>query len=812
MKGDFSKLRFERKSHYTSVLEQQGRVALDSDHNEQRAIDEYLRAVETLDVIGPFGGPIGDAGFAISISGNTLQIGDGRYYVNGVLCENESPLSYAAQPYLINPAISDSQLLTDLANGRIDSIRVFLEVWRRMVTGLDDPCLREPALGPADTTTRLQTVWRVVAVRIAKPTLQPPPFPSPAGLNIALVNRASALSLLFQPADAAVLANPPAATLGPVGTTVSPAPASATLGPAGTTAPPTPAAAAPDCCTQMYTPVAQPAPGKLSAQTSGASSDCSCQPTPAAGYRGLENQLYRVEVHRGGNESTATFKWSRENASVVCSVLSASGADVIVDSLGPDMNLGLQPGQWVELSDDTELFGPTPNQPGALFQIKSITPEQRIVTLTTPVSAVDPRRNARLRRWEQFGTSATANAVALSTASWFELENGVQVRFAAGDFQPGDYWLITARTATGQIEWPPCGSDGAAFQPPHRVPIYRAPLACIHWDAKTQKPLIDDCRRLFPPLTSVAPGAASNAIHATSINWSNDDLMTFEQLIQNGLIVSVDQPVTGLVDSGNFSVTFEAAMASKVESIVIADKLAPIVLRVEMALDGTVTVQPSSITWMFPFDPTKGGSFRHVQTVDLINNLLQQGLDYGAFARVRVRLLGEKIAGGAANNPLYLDGNTFAKPGTRADHVTPRTDLIFPTGGESKASDFESWFYLAPILRLLSLTLAPTAVTVNATNPNPAVTATLTVNYPPLADTVVNVSVTPPAGALAAVTAPPQVTVLKGQSTAQFPLRVSNTTAQTALNYQIVATLPSKIGLPTTQIATLAVTGFVVLV
>jgi hypothetical protein len=796
MKGDFSRLRFEPRSHYTSVLEQQGRVALDSDRNEQRAIDEYLRAVETLDVIGPFGGPIDDAGFAISVSGNTLQIGDGRYYVNGVLCENETRLPYTAQPYLINPAITDSQLLTDLANGRIESIRLFLEVWRRMVTALDDPCLREPALGPADTTTRLQTVWRVVAQRIAKPTPQPLPFPTPAGINIALVNRASALSLLFQPADAAVLASPPASTLAPAGT----APASA------------PPAAAQDCCTQMYTPVAQPAPGKLSAQTSGASSDCSCQPTPAAGYRGLENQLYRVEVHRGGNESTATFKWSRENASVVFAVLGASGADVVLDSLGPDANLGLQPGQWVELSDDTDLFGPTPNQPGTLFQIKSITPEQRIVTMTTPVSAVDPKRNARLRRWDQFGTSATVNGVALSTASWFDLENGIQVRFAAGDFQTGDHWLITARTATGQIEWPPCGSDGAAFQPPHRVPIYRAPLACIHWDPKAQKPVIDDCRRLVPPLTSVTPGAASNGIHVTGINWSNDDLMTFDQLIQNGLIVSVDQPVTGLVDSGSFSITLEAAMASKVESIVIADKLAPIVLRVEMALDGTVTVQPSSISWMFPFDPSKGGSFRHVQTVDIINNLLLQGLDYGAFARVRVRLLGEKIAGGAGNNPLYLDGQAFAKPGTRADHVTPRTDLIFPSGSQLKASDFDSWFYLAPILRLLGLTLAPTAVTITASNPNPAVTATLTMNYPPLADTIVNVSVTPPAGALPAVTAPAQVTVPKGQSTVQFPLRVSNTTALTVLNYQIVATLPSKIGLPTTQIATLAVTGFVVLV
>ncbi len=52
MKGDFSRLRFDRARNYTSVLAQQGRVQLDSDANEQRAIDEYLRAIGLADIIG----------------------------------------------------------------------------------------------------------------------------------------------------------------------------------------------------------------------------------------------------------------------------------------------------------------------------------------------------------------------------------------------------------------------------------------------------------------------------------------------------------------------------------------------------------------------------------------------------------------------------------------------------------------------------------------------------------------------------------------------------------------------------------------
>jgi len=40
MKGDFSRLRFRPDKNYTSVLQQQGRVALDADANEQCAIND----------------------------------------------------------------------------------------------------------------------------------------------------------------------------------------------------------------------------------------------------------------------------------------------------------------------------------------------------------------------------------------------------------------------------------------------------------------------------------------------------------------------------------------------------------------------------------------------------------------------------------------------------------------------------------------------------------------------------------------------------------------------------------------------------
>ena len=59
MKGDFSRDTFDPVKHFSRVLQQQGRVQLDADWNEQAAILlHYLRTL-AADLIGPFAGPPG---------------------------------------------------------------------------------------------------------------------------------------------------------------------------------------------------------------------------------------------------------------------------------------------------------------------------------------------------------------------------------------------------------------------------------------------------------------------------------------------------------------------------------------------------------------------------------------------------------------------------------------------------------------------------------------------------------------------------------------------------------------------------------
>lgn len=484
MKGDFSRIRFNRKKNYTAVLQQQGRVALDADANEQRAIDNFLRDTQTIDFVGRCGYPnTENRSFKIWVNaqGTGLEIGPGRYYVDGLLCENPETVPYTPQPFLINPAETDETLLANLTQDPTQVILVYLEVWQQLVTALDDPCLAEPALGQADTTARLQTVWRVRAVsrgsmgvKNARPLNQVQS--SVAGKAFVPVRNFTRSGLTFtfpQPQPVTQGSGAPSKTLE-------------------------------DCCAAMRQSFAgMPRPtGRMAALTGAGGEDCSCQPTPAAGYIGLENQLYRVEIHQGGDETQATFKWSRENASVVVGVTQApSGKNVTVDSLGPDANLGFSPNQWVEIYDDSRLFGDQPNQPGNLYQIQSVTPETLTLTMTDTVAPVDPTMYARMRRWDQFGSTVGNEGISLPVTSSYPLENGISVQFKPGQYEPGDYWLIPARTAIGNIEWPPCDSDGSTFQPPHRVPIFRAPLACIEW--QNGDFFVEDCRDPFDNLVDL---------------------------------------------------------------------------------------------------------------------------------------------------------------------------------------------------------------------------------------------------------------------------------------------------------------------
>jgi len=179
MKGDFTRDTFDPARHYSGVLLQQGRVQLDADANEQSAILlHYLRTL-TRDIVGPHAGPVNECGFEIiteqnsnrldsivdearrkylqaEIGNGNFVIGPGRYYVDGILVENEQAILYSEQPgYPFAGSSSPEGLTAGMA------ALVYLDVWERHITFLEDDHIREAALGGRDTCTRAQVVWQV---------------------------------------------------------------------------------------------------------------------------------------------------------------------------------------------------------------------------------------------------------------------------------------------------------------------------------------------------------------------------------------------------------------------------------------------------------------------------------------------------------------------------------------------------------------------------------------------------------------------------------------------------------------------------
>lgn len=374
---------------------------------------------------------------------------------------------------------------------------VVLDAWLREVNALEDPHIREVALGGPDTCERLQTVWQVHVV--------------PYGGEVSPPN-----SPLSSP-----LASPPSSPL--------------------------------DCCSDFpgwdEYKAAVCTTGLMNALAPPAGNNVpQCQLPPAAGYLGLANQLYRVEVFQSGNyNDAATIVWSRDNAMVETPIVCIDAMGfVYVSDLGKDDLHSFGQNDWVEIVDDAaDLLG----EPRFLAQI-SQTPgtaaqppcaatgtQAYMLTLTPPApSRFQNRSNLRLRRWDMPQSPSMlldGNGNPLGTPivpGWIPLENNIQVNFTDGFYATRSYWEIPARTATGDIEWPP-------FQVPNTNPIPQPPhggehsfcrLAIITVTGGDWK--ITDCRCTFPSLTNICAsdicyhGSECEFEAATTVQQALDEL------------------------------------------------------------------------------------------------------------------------------------------------------------------------------------------------------------------------------------------------------------------------------------------------
>lgn len=560
--------------------------------------------------------------------------------------------TYTTQPDYPNPAYAyhpqDTHLsLLNLADDHY-LLLVYLDVWQRYITSLDDPRLREVALGGPDTTGRLQTIGQIEILPINLADEFREMLEKQKSLSEQHQSLTEATGSGGDPNASKSGRSKAARELQDVTTQMEQneqeiAKFSSTL-----------------TCNTSFPEWEQRiahSTGTLNARTHPPA-------TPGnPGYQRLENQLYRVEVHQGTPLDTAnpqnppTFKWSRDNGSIVAAITAVNGNRVTIHGVGPDNNLSFTKGQWVEIEDDTRDLDALP---GFLTKINDVDPISGELILDGVPAGLDMSRHPKLRRWDGTGNIDVSGTT-------IPLESGIEVEFSPGTYKTGDYWLIPARTATGEIEWPPYAvpNTNPIPQPPKGIVHHYSRLALVRM-YRTNTPIVQDCRRWFPPL-------ASQAMHILGINWSNDGEYTRDKL-KEGLRITLDADPDKLsVSSATMIVTVEPTLPGDGESAFI--------------MSGHITVESNIIHWHW-------GREEEGALPEILGKLDIFFRGHRYRPRVRVTLRGHHIWSRQDDHILYLDGQTFGFPALREDGQTALSAIILPSGIGAKASDFESWFYL----------------------------------------------------------------------------------------------------------------------
>lgn len=440
MKGDFSHLQFDPTENFNGVLQQQGRVLLDRDWNEQSRIIQHWEDRAGEDVIGaglaavPVLAPDGFKVVQANVVGTSpnqrveLQLLPGRVWADGLLCylppnatPPASPVTRVAD-YLPAPIDDTPGTIATIAPGVRDI--VVLEVSREELSAFQVPDrLLEPALGGVDTTERvlLRTAFKLYR----------------AGTGETCHNLGDKLK--DDPADKGHL-------------TVRLQPTVTVPG---------------DCPVVM-----------------------------GGGYTGFEHFLYRVEIAAVNTGQPAGFKWSQFNGGLVGRgqlVTTPTNRISIRANHAAIVNSGLSSFYCEVIAFDAQrgIWKPTFGAEVTLSGADLVVGTVRLGAFAASGDTVF------FRLWNGFEPIAD-----FDNASPVELIDGIQLKFTpatATNYAPGDFWTFTVRA--GEI---PNAEVLIDDKVPFGPIYHRVALAEINWGTvgtPVVPPAIEDCRRRFRPLT-----------------------------------------------------------------------------------------------------------------------------------------------------------------------------------------------------------------------------------------------------------------------------------------------------------------------
>lgn len=482
-RGNFSRDVFDPDNSFSRILMQQGKVLLDSDFNGlQDLMTYYLRTI-AKDIIGPHGGLKNDKINSFKVeyddTEKDITIAPGHYYVDGILCINNkqgqngpTPLNYKEQEgYISDTNIPHSDGIYPLMPGKN---LIYLDVWERSISYIQDDTLLETALGigDADTTVRSKVVWQVKS-------LQPNEDKGCNSDHWKEWNKYRGMLM-------AGLANPKGKLTK-------------------------------DCVVSQNVQLMLQKNLLLRVEIH------------RAGLAGPTENNEPATFKWSCINGSADFKISdiarSEEIIDKTSNLKWDVATVTLDYPLNSGHLSLKVGDIVEIVDDIYILS---RQAFPLWQVDSIEADSNQVILkrNQPKKYVEHVgdeiiNNPLLRRWDQKQGDPVSGGLQLSddnaaiikegsgsisdhNANWLNLGMGIAIQFQTSNpdvpfnYRTGDYWLIPVRALTG-VDWP-------IAEPPHGVEHHYAPLAIITLGGdKTLQGDISDCRSVFDHISKPIP-------------------------------------------------------------------------------------------------------------------------------------------------------------------------------------------------------------------------------------------------------------------------------------------------------------------
>jgi hypothetical protein len=445
MGSDRARSSYDPAQKYRAVIRQQGRVTLEADENEAWLIESEERRADVSDIIGVTGTP--DDGYLITPGANfDFTIQPGTMYVGGERVELVKPAGGAPNPYSY---LKQPDWLTPtppVANPALEL--VYLYLLEQEISAVEDPDLKDVALGGPDTSARLRLMQHVERIAVSEDTC--------ADAVGEAVKDWLASGLRYDPGSAQLVS-----------------------------------------LAGLQVGFDKPSGGANV-----------CEPVAQGGYLGADNQLIRVQISAPDKfvwgYDNASFLYR------VGSVL-ADRKTVTLAEQPLDVFHQPRSGQCVEVLRATarlangayvayacEAANPPPdsrNMVTTLASAYSSADQTVVLTDALPAEFVDPNATPMLfvRVWEEQKAIDAVNPVSLGTS-------GVNVTLvSSGAFHEGDYWTIAVRPSTPTQAYPERLMTSS--QPPDGPREWVCPLAVIRWTAGVGKPV--DCRNPFDDLVEL---------------------------------------------------------------------------------------------------------------------------------------------------------------------------------------------------------------------------------------------------------------------------------------------------------------------